>query len=49
MIQTESDTKGDKCTNWHTAVLNCVKVGSRGMKAGRVFQCMIVLGKKVYL
>ena len=27
------------------ALLNCAKVGSSGMKAGRAFQCMIVLGK----
>ena len=33
----------------HTGVLNCAKVGSRGLEAGRAFQCMIVLGKKVYL
>ena len=34
---------------WHTALINCAKVGSSGMKAGRAFQCMIVLGKKMYL
>ena len=33
----------------HTTLLKCAKVGSSGMKAGRAFQCMIVLGKKVYL
>ena len=32
-----------------TALLNCANLGSSGMKAGRAFQCMIVLGKKVYL
>ena len=48
-IKPESDTKGDKCTNWHTTLLNCTKVGSSGMKAGRANQCMIVLGQKVYL
>ena len=34
---------------WHTALLNCAKVGSTGMKARKAFQCMSVLGKKVYL
>ena len=33
----------------HSMTKNCAKVGSRTMQVGRVFHCMIILGKNLYL